>query len=176
MKPKGLDNERIDMLTYIYGKTSLYSDLLSKCNSKEEVTTNQDIVYQSHVKPGGKPLLRLHKRNTGYSFKIADLEGIRIRYEKRLLFDCKAKIEFHSYREEPFYIHIAYSDLPEERKKRLVKHFTEKYLENESLFNYEKYNLADSKGHIISFNNTFNYSINDFSIDFIIDQSKFPKT
>ena len=175
MRPKGVDNERINTLIYIYGKTPLYSDLLSKCNSKEEVATNQDIVYQNHVKKGVRPILRLHKGNTGYSFKIADLEGVRIRYEKRVLFDCKAKIEFHSYREEPFYIHVAYSDLSEAKKKRLVKHFTAKYLENEFLFNYERHNLADSKGHLISFSNIFNYSINDFSIDYIIDKSKFPQ-
>ncbi len=174
MKPKGLDNERIENLMYLYGKTSLYADLLNSSRSCQGIVTNKKISYNNHIRQDRSSKFTLPRKKTGYVFKLPDKEGIKIRYEKKLVSGEKTKVEYHYLNDELFYIHLVCSDLPEDKKQRMAKHYFEYYLGEGANYDFENHNIVDDRGQVISFCNTFNFSINDFSVDFILDQRKFP--
>lgn len=174
MKTKSLDSNRIENLKYIYGKTSLYEDIITKFQLKRNIHTKESISIANHFSQERSLKLPFFKKKNKQIIRIPENERIKIHYEKKLISGIKTKIEFHYHDNELFFVHVVYSYLTGVMINNMVDNYVKKYLEKTSAFDYQKHNIIDPDGRLMSFCNIYNYSIEDFSVDFIIDKNEFP--
>lgn len=171
-KLHGRDVERRKMISSAFNCSALYKDIYKKIMSKNDVQASMEISLH--------PFFRCEEGLSFLASKKSEIltlkkyPEISIAFQKRILKnDMKAKLEYHYYNDNLFFVNITFSYLKPVEKKALMEEMVMEFgVKNSQNFESDKSNLIDRRGNILSFENTYNYSTNDFSVNYLFGMDK----
>lgn len=166
------DIERRSMISSAYNCNDLYKEVYRKIVDKNDIRSAIEISLHSFFRcEEGSSFLASKKSEILILKKHPE---ISIAFQKRILKnDMKAKLEYHYYNDNLFFVNITFSYLKPAEKKALMEEMVMEFgVKNSQNFESDKSNLIDRRGNILSFENTYNYSTNDFSVNYLFGMDK----
>jgi hypothetical protein len=159
-----------------YNEPALYSNLLNEVKNKNKLITNEEI--------------SLVRNKPFYQIRIADIKKkygksnyhIKSKYpiNKEILFyrlvvgKHRVNLELHFHDNELFFYNYSFPSLKPSDKTDIIKVIESKYLNGEK-YNFQNFNITDSKYNFISVNENIIFTINYicFASAFFEDLSSF---